>query len=170
LQNLGFTPSKTDISLFIYKKGSVTIYLLVYVDDIIITSSSPLAIDALLNDLKNEFALEDLGNLHYFLGIEVKHILLSQEKYASNILCHARMFHKSVPTPMYSSKKLSVHEGEKLSPEVITKYRSIIDALKYLSLTRPDIAFSINKVCQYLNSPTSVHWATVKHILRYISS
>jgi hypothetical protein len=52
LQDLGFTPSKSDISLFIYKKGTIMIYFLVYVDDIIITSSSPAALDALLADLK----------------------------------------------------------------------------------------------------------------------
>jgi hypothetical protein len=72
LQVLGFIPSKADISLFIYCKKVVTIYLLVHVDDIIVTSSSPAAIDALLSDLKSDFALKDLGNLNYFLGIEVK--------------------------------------------------------------------------------------------------
>jgi hypothetical protein len=55
-----------------YKKGVITIFLLVYVDDIIVTSSSPTAIDALLADLKADFAIIDLGPLHYFLGIEVK--------------------------------------------------------------------------------------------------
>jgi hypothetical protein len=79
-----------DISLFIYHKGAITIYLLAYIDDIIITSSSPSAIDALLADLKSEFALKDLGVLHYFLVIEVKKqsgsLLLTQEKYASDIL------------------------------------------------------------------------------------
>jgi hypothetical protein len=63
LQALGFVPSKADISLFIYEKGYVLIYLLVYVDDIIVTSSSPSAIDAVLSNL---------GNLNYFLGIEIK--------------------------------------------------------------------------------------------------
>jgi hypothetical protein len=72
LQALGFIPSKADISLFIYCKKVVTIYLLVHVDDINVTSSSPAAIDALLSDLKSDFALKDLGNLNYFLGIEVK--------------------------------------------------------------------------------------------------
>jgi hypothetical protein len=61
LQHLGFIPSKSDISLFIYKKGSVTIYLLVYVDDIIVTSSSSATIDALLSNLKRDFALKDLS-------------------------------------------------------------------------------------------------------------
>jgi hypothetical protein len=71
-------------------KGAITIYVLVYVDDIIITSSSPAVVDALLSDLRSEFALKDLGSLHYFLGIEVKStsdgLILSQEKYATDIL------------------------------------------------------------------------------------
>jgi hypothetical protein len=54
--------------LFIYRKGTIIIYLLVYVNDIIITSSSPSAIDALLPDLKADFALKDLGTLNFFLG------------------------------------------------------------------------------------------------------
>ena len=84
LQSLGFCASKADISLFYYKKGQITIFLLIYVDDIIVASSSERATQALLSDLKAEFALKDLGELHYFLGIEVKKtetgILLSQEK------------------------------------------------------------------------------------------
>jgi histone deacetylase 1/2 len=72
LVQLGFTPSKGDTSLFYYSKGSVTIFVLVYVDDIIVASSSSAATKALLADLEKEFALKDLGDLHYFLGIEVK--------------------------------------------------------------------------------------------------
>jgi hypothetical protein len=109
LQALGFTPSKADVSMFIYKKGSITIYFLVYIDDIIVTSSSSMAIDALILDLKQDFALKDLGPLHYFLGIEVKPLenglFLTQEKYASEILTRAGMQHcKLVSTPLSSSK------------------------------------------------------------------
>jgi hypothetical protein len=68
LQALGFTPSKAVISLFIYMKWVVTIYLLVYIDGIIIMSSSPFVVDALLANLKSEFAIKDLGDLHYFFG------------------------------------------------------------------------------------------------------
>jgi hypothetical protein len=68
LQAHGFTPSKADVSLFIYKNGSITIYFLVYVDDIIVTNSSSAAIDALLCDLKQDFALKDLGPCPLFFG------------------------------------------------------------------------------------------------------
>lgn len=65
LVNLGCQASKADMPLFFYNKGSVTIFVLIYVDDIIV------AVTALLADLRQEFALKDLGDLHYFLGIEV---------------------------------------------------------------------------------------------------
>lgn len=64
---------------------------------------------------------------------------------------------KPVTTPMSTSKKLSVHEGEPLGPNDATQYRSVVGALQYLTLTRPDISFSVNKVCQYLHAPTTVH-------------
>jgi histone deacetylase 1/2 len=72
LQQLGFQPSKADVSLFFYNKGGITIFLLIYVDDIIVASSSSAATTALLADLNKEFAIKNLGDLHYFLGIEVK--------------------------------------------------------------------------------------------------
>jgi hypothetical protein len=60
------------------------------------------------------------------------------------------------------------HEGEALSAEDATKYRSIIGALQYLTFTHPDISFLVNKVCQYLHSPTSIHWTIVKRILQFL--
>jgi predicted GNAT superfamily acetyltransferase len=72
LEALGFVPSKADTSLFYYNRGRYSLFVLVYVDDIIVASSSQEAMEALLKDLQQEFALKDLGDLHYFLGIEVK--------------------------------------------------------------------------------------------------
>lgn len=75
---------------------------------------------------------------------------------------------KPAPTPMSTTEKLSREEGSKLSPTDTTKYRSVVGALQYLTLTRPDIAFAVNKVCQYLHTPTELHWTAVKRILRYV--
>jgi histone deacetylase 1/2 len=75
---------------------------------------------------------------------------------------------KSVDTPLLVSEKLLVADGDPLSSEDSTRYRSIVGALQYITLTRPDISFSVNKVCQFLHSPTIVHWTAVKRILRYL--
>lgn len=175
LCDLGFKGSKADISLFYYIKGDVIMFMLIYVDDIIVVSSRPEAVTALLQDLHSEFPLKDLGNLHYFLGIEVSEtsngIILTQEKYVNDLLRRVNMADcKPVSTPLSTSEKLSIYEGVPLGPEDMTRYRSIVGALQYLTLTRPDIAFSVNKVCQFLHAPTTVHWAAVKRILRYLKS
>lgn len=129
---------------------------------------------ALLKDLNSEFALKDLGDLHYFLGIEVRPnreggLHLSQEKYTIDLLSKVGM-QSSKPslTPLSSSEKLSLAEGVPLSQEDGTKYRSLVGALQYLTLTRHDISFAVNKVCQFLHAPTSAHWTAAKHILRYV--
>lgn len=173
LHALGFIPSKADTSMFLYNREGITIYVLVYVDDLIVTSSSDQAISALLRDLNDNFAIKDLGDLHFFLGIEVKHmrdgLLLTQEKYAKDLLDKVGMRGcKSLPTPLSSTDKLSLMEGMPLGPEGSSPYRSIVGALQYPTLTRPDLSFSVNKVCQFLHAPTTTHWTAVKRILRYV--
>jgi hypothetical protein len=166
--------SKVDTSLFIYMKEKVTIFLLIYVDDIIVTSSSNKVVETLLSDLRSDFALKDLGDLHYFLGIEVEKtkeegILLTQKKYASEIIQKAGMSKcKLVGTPLSTSEKYSTYKGMTLDNKEATRHKSIIGALQYLTLTRPNIAFSVNKVCQFLHNPTSEHMTAVKRILGYI--
>jgi histone deacetylase 1/2 len=163
LLKLGFKASKADTSLFYFNNGDICMFVLIYVDDIIVAS---LTKDA----LAQEFALKDLDELHYFLGIEVNKvpdgIILSQDKYAYDLLKKVNMSDcKPVSSPLATSKKLSAFEGTPLGPNDSTKYRSVVGALQYLTLTRPDIAFPVNKVCQFLHAPTTVHWAAVKRIL-----
>jgi histone deacetylase 1/2 len=136
-------------------------------------NTSDHAITALLRDLSENFAIKDLGNLHYFLGIEVKKvyngILLTHEKYATYLLDRVGMSScKSTPTPLSSSEQLSLADGTPLGSEDSTQYISIVGALQYLTLTRPDLAFSANKVCQYIHAPTTEHSTAAKLILRYV--
>jgi hypothetical protein len=96
-------------------------------------------------------------------------IILSQEKYARDILARVGMLKcKPSVTPLSASEKLSKYEGNTLDQGDSTRYRSIVGGLQYFTLTRLDLAFSVNKVCQFLHSPTTVHWTAVKRILRYI--
>jgi hypothetical protein len=149
---LGFQAPKADISLFFYNHGSTHVFVLVYVNDIIVASSSEQATKALLQDLQKEFTLKDLGDLHYFLGIEVTKkrdgLLLKQEKYALDLLTKVGMSNcKPVANPSSTSEKLSLYEGTPLGPSDATNYRSVVGALLYLTLTRHDIAYSVNKIC-----------------------
>jgi histone deacetylase 1/2 len=127
-------------------------FVLVYVDDIIVASSSPEATNALLKDLEREFALKDLGDLHYFLGIEVKRskegLVMSQEWYAADVVKRASMDRsKPVDTPLLVTEKLSATERVSLGSDDATQYRSVVGALQYPTLTRPNISFTVNKVC-----------------------
>jgi hypothetical protein len=122
LLSLGFVACKTDTSLFYFNKGGVTMFLLVYVDDIIVASSTDQATSAFLQDLKGEFPLKDSGDLHYFLGIEVNKmdngLVLTQGKYALDVLKRVGMADcKSIATPQLTSEKLSLYKGNQLGPE-----------------------------------------------------
>jgi hypothetical protein len=173
LVDLGFSPSKADVSLFIYNKHGTQLYMLIYVDDIIILGSSTMVVTHLLAQLRDAFAVKDLGPLNYFLGIQVRHtsqgLLLSQQKYIHDLLTRTNMMHsKGVPTPMLPAEKLSLTGGTTLSSDDASCYRNIVGSLQYLAHTKPDISFSVNRVCQFLSSPTSEHWSAVKRILRYL--
>jgi histone deacetylase 1/2 len=134
------------------RRPDITMYLLVYVDDIIVVSSSHSAVGRLVHGLQSEFAVKDLGSLRFFLGIEVSDVsqglALTQKKYALDILRRAGMLEcKSASTPMIVTDCLSAADGDLLTSDEATTYRSIVGGLQYLLVTRPDISFAVNKVC-----------------------
>lgn len=171
LHALGFRGSKTDPSLFIYSSNGVLLYMLVYVDDIILTGNSIADIDRVVHHLSRIFALQDLGSLSYFLGVEVikqgSDIVLSQRKYILELLERANLSNaKSVPSPITTTANLALGDSPPFEDPV--KYRQTVGALQYVTLSRPDISFAVNKVCQFMHSPTQNHWSAVKRILRYL--
>ncbi|KAK1645287.1 hypothetical protein QYE76_063092 [Lolium multiflorum] len=173
LRALGFIPSTADTSLFLFQRPQVTMYILVYVDDIILVSSSVPAADRLVSSLRTAFAVKDLGKLHYFLGLEVTHddtgLSMTQKKYSEDLLRRAGMLQcKPAFTPMSVTNPLTSDDGALLSASDATEYRSVVGGLQYLTLTRPDISYAVNRVCQYLHSPRDTHWTAVKRIPRYV--
>ncbi|KAJ4816146.1 hypothetical protein LUZ62_028712 [Rhynchospora pubera] len=172
LVNLGFHESHYDPSLFIsHKNGHITI-ILIYVDDILVTGSNQSYIVSLIGHLNSHFSLKDMGQVHFFLGMEVSAapngIDLSQAKYILDILNRANMTHaKHSPTPMVPSDSLTADDATQFHDPQL--YRSIVGALQYATLTRPDISFAVNRVSQFMQTPSINHWTAVKRILRYLS-
>ncbi|WMV39016.1 hypothetical protein MTR67_032401 [Solanum verrucosum] len=148
IDKLGFKESVADPALFYLNSSSYVTYLVVYVDDIIITGNNDCFIEELIDHLHLKFSLKDLGLLSFFLGIEIHRIgnqlLLNQKKYITEILLKANMFGShSTSTPMVRHPPLSLTDG--VAHEHTKEYRSIVGALQYVGFTLPDIAFSFNK-------------------------
>jgi histone deacetylase 1/2 len=96
-------------------------------------------------------------------------MVLTQHKYALDILHRANMEQcRVVTTLMSATDKLTRDTCDRLSSDDAFRYRSIVGGLQYLTLTRPDLSYALNKVCQYLSQPTTVHYEAVKRILRYV--
>ncbi|KAI0498438.1 hypothetical protein KFK09_021681 [Dendrobium nobile] len=114
--------------------------------------------------------MRNLGNLHQFLGITAKYtkdgMLLQQTQYAENILLQAGMQNsKEVATPT-SIKTVNTSDSSSFSNP--TLYRQLVGAFQYLTLTRPDITYAVNKACQHMHNPTDQNFDALKQILRYI--
>ena len=168
LLSLGFSASKTNTSLFFKYHNKVPYFFLIYVDDILLISPDSTGIRNLINSLSSVFPMKDLGPANYFLGIELiptpDGYYLSQSKYILSILQKAHM-DKAKPASNPCSLSQILDSTTFHDP---TLYRSIVGALQYLTITRLDISFFVNKECQVMHSPTNSDWTTVKHLLRYL--
>ncbi|KAK1626918.1 hypothetical protein QYE76_001233 [Lolium multiflorum] len=147
LYQLGFTSSKADTSLFVFSQAPVYIRMLMYVDDIVIASSSSAAVDKLVQALSDTFPIKDLGPLEYFLGLEASRnsggMMLTQRKYALDLLHKVGMYNcKSTSTPLVTTERLSRDTGASLGTEYSFRYHSIVGGPQYLTLTPPDISFA----------------------------
>lgn len=172
LPTLGFVQTIADSSLFVRHNGSTLVLLLLYVDDIIITGTDSNTVQQVIDQLSKEFDMKNLGILHFFLGLQVKHLadglFISQSKYVIDILTKADMLGcKTCDSPCVENQKLT-NEGS-LPYKDPQHYRSMVGALQYLTFTKPDISFSVQQVCQFMSTPLDSHYAAVKRILRYLS-
>jgi len=172
LLTLGFQNSLADTSLFILQRGKEFVYLLVYVDDILIMGSHKGSIQQVLDALAARFSIKDPEDLNYFLGLEdhrtSKGLHLSQRKYILDLLQRYNMINaKPVGTPMASSPKLTLMSGITLSDP--TEYRKLVGSLQYLAFTRLDIAYAVNRLSQFMHRPTNDHWQAAKRVLRYLA-
>ncbi|XP_020674070.1 uncharacterized protein LOC110093501 [Dendrobium catenatum] len=146
-------------------------YFLVYVDDIILTGNSSTAINTLITNLNSRFPMNDLGTISQFLGIQVIHttygLHLNQSHFAQTILSRAGMTNcKPVSTPSHLKSTPSNSNSNAFANP--TLYRQLAGSLQYLTITRPDLSFAVNRVCQHMKNPTIAHFEALKHLLRFL--
>nr|GEU96843.1 hypothetical protein [Tanacetum cinerariifolium] len=150
--------------------GTDIAYLLLYVDDIVLTTSSTTLLQRIITYLHAEFSMTDLGPLNYFLGVFVTRdtsgMFLAQQKYATEVLEHAGMLTcNPCRTPVDTDSKLSADGDPVFDP---TLYRSLSGALQYLTFTRPDISYAVQQVCLFIHDPREPYFSALKRILRYV--
>ena len=165
------TKPKNASSLFIYGQGSNLCYFLIYVDDLIIIENNSILVVNIIKQLGDMFYLKDMGSLHFFLGIEViptqAELFLSQHKYVRDLLANTSMSGvKDISTPLFTTQSLQLIDGTAAVDS--SEFRRIIGRLQYLSLTRPNISFAVNKLSHFMHKPTTNHWIATKMLLRYL--
>jgi hypothetical protein len=171
LASIGFVEAKSDTSLFLYRRGDDTVFLLLYVDNIVLMASTADLLQRTIVALQREFVMKDLGPLHHFLGITAERrpqgLFLHQRQYAIDVLERAGMSDcKPCSTPVDTQAKLL--EDDRPPVADATSYRSLTGALQYLTFSRLDIAYAIQQVCLHMHTPREPHLTALKRILRYL--
>ena len=161
-----------DTSIFVYINRNHLVYIPVYVDDIIITGSSNMLVIGVIQVLATRFSLKEPKDLNYFLGVEATRtsagLHLMQRKYIIDLLLNTKMLDaKPVTTLMTVSQNLTLQSGTTIADP--REFRMIVGSLQYLSITRPDIAYSVNRLSQFMHRPTDDHWQAAKRVLRYLT-
>ncbi|KAJ9544402.1 hypothetical protein OSB04_024109 [Centaurea solstitialis] len=171
LLSKGFKRGTIDTTLFLKKEGDDLLLVQIYVDDIIFGSTNPELCTKFSKIMETEFEMSMMGELNFFLGIQVKQnpdgIFISQSKYIKDML---KKFHMTDCSPI----KIPMPTGNLLGPDLAGKsvdqkiYRSMIGSLLYLTATRPDIMFATCFCARFQANPKESHLAAVKRILRYL--
>ena len=156
----GYSQSNFDHSLFVKSSADLFIAVLVYVDDIITARNDAHAISGFKDSFKRSFKLKYLGDLHFFLGLEIarsdKGIIVTQRQYTLQLLLDfGYLGCKPSTIPMDVNLKLSLEDGVDLADPTI--YRRLIGKLIYLTIPRSHITYSVNKINQFLSKPKLPH-------------
>jgi hypothetical protein len=180
LLDFGFKASTADPSLYYFhgeEHGQhYSIYVLVYVDDLLIASKSLRAVRNVKQHLKGPFDARDLGEAQYYLGIKISRdrgsrtVKLSQELMTTELVSRYGLEEcKPRSTPLTPSAKLSRDNGEAVNKEAYP-YSQLVGSLMYLSVcTRPDISYAVGALARYMSCPTTEHWQAAKGVVRYLA-
>ncbi|XP_061339281.1 uncharacterized mitochondrial protein AtMg00810-like [Gastrolobium bilobum] len=171
--SLGYIQAQADHSMFTFRTATSFTILLIYVDDVVLSGDCMTEIQRVKDFLHAHFRIKDLGKLRYFLGLEVARsksgILLNQQKYALELLIDAGLLAaKPVSTPIVPTLSATQVQSPPLSDPSI--YRRLIGRLLYLTTTRPDIAYVVHHLSQFVASPCDHHLTAAQRILRYLKN
>lgn len=176
----GFSRSEDESCIYIKVSGSVVVFLVLYVDDILLIGNDIPTLQSVKEWLGKCFAMKDLGDATFVLGIKIyrdrtrRLIGLSQDTYLDKILKRFKM---------ENSKKgnLPLHHGIKISKDLCPKtneeldrmsrvpYASAVGSIMYaMTCTRPDVSFALSMVSRHQQNPGEGHWTAVKNILKYL--
>lgn len=167
----GFKVANSDYSLFVKLESRMHLLVLLYVDDMIVTGDDEAEISRLMKDLATRFETKNLSEIGCFLGLEVEKsdqgYFISQSRYARNLLERFGMGEsKEIATPMEPYLKLQKEEEDPLKDP--RRFRQLLGSLIYLTITRPEIAYSVRVISQFMHNPTTHHLDAAKRVLRYI--
>ena len=180
IRGLGFTRSKEDHCVYFKLIGDRVIYLVLYVDDMLLIGNDKEIIQDLKTQLFSKFDMKDLGAANYILGMEIKRdrakrkLWLNQRKYVETILQRFNMQDsKPVNVPIPVGVKLSAEQCPKTQEEEEdmsrVPYASAVGSLMYAMVcTRPDIAHAVGVLSRFMSNPGKEHWTAVKRVFRYL--
>lgn len=175
-----FVRSEFDSCVYFKAEGKSYIYLLLYVDDMLIASNTSVGIASVKKILKAEFEMKDLGEAKVILGMQIKRsrhkdqITLTQESYLNKVLCRYNMnLSKSVSTPIKQGLKLSAQQSPETEEErrkmMQIPYASAVGSLMYAMVCcRPDLTYLMSVISRYMGDPGKAHWEAVKWALKYV--
>ena len=171
LKAAGFKQSWSDYSLFVRNTQGRFTTLLVYVDDVILAGNSLQDIIETKQFLASHFKLKDMGQLRYFLGIEVARskqgIVLCQRKYALEVLEDAG-FLGAKPSRFPVEQSLTLTRGDGAELKDASQYRRLVGRLIYLTITRPDLVYAVHILSQFMDTPRQPHLDAAYKVLRYV--
>ncbi|PHT54292.1 hypothetical protein CQW23_08754 [Capsicum baccatum] len=180
LLKAGFSQSIYDYSLFTLKRLEGMVMILAYVDDLLVIGNNDAMINKAKGILHQQLKLKDLGELKYFLGIEVlrstKGVILNQRKYILELIANTGLAGaKPALSPMETNAKLtsvevdnSVGVTENDILQDVTSYQRLVGKLMYVTITRPDISYTVQTLSQFMQQPKKSHLEAANKVVRYL--
>jgi hypothetical protein len=178
--SFGFVENLVDECVYMKISGTNFIFLVLYVDDILLASTDKFLLQETKQFLSNNFDMKDLGEASYVLGIEInrdrsKHLLgLSQQRYITKFLKRFDMHNcSSGSAPMSKGDKLNKNQcpRNKMEEEEMKAkpYSRLVGSLMYAQVcTRPDLAYAVGMLARFQSNPGNEHWIAGKKVLRYL--